>query len=209
MINKNCLFCDKALVAKQKKYCSFDCQTNYRQNQYINRWKDGLESGGRGINNEVLSSRVRRYLLEEAGYKCTGILDDGSICGWNRINNSTGLVPLTIHHIDGDPKNHRSGNLKVLCPNCHSLTETYGSLNKGNGRFGRLVKIKQKKKTCECGKVIRRNSVRCRSCYEKHNRKVKDRPSKEDLLIMVQENGYEATGRFFGVSGNAVRKWLR
>ena len=37
-------------------------------------------------------------------------------------------------YIDGHSENNSLPNLKLLCPNCHSLTPTYGFLNKGNGR---------------------------------------------------------------------------
>lgn len=57
-----------------------------------------------------------------------------SICGWNDINEYTGKIPLQIDHIDGDYTNSIEENLRLLCPNCHSLTENYGSRNKGNGR---------------------------------------------------------------------------
>jgi 5-methylcytosine-specific restriction endonuclease McrA len=30
-----------------------------------------------------------------------------------------------IHNKDGDPKNNKLSNLEILCPNCHSKTETY------------------------------------------------------------------------------------
>lgn len=35
--------------------------------------------------------------------------------------------PLTLQldHIDGDRRNHRSENLRIVCPNCHSQTPTY------------------------------------------------------------------------------------
>lgn len=36
--------------------------------------------------------------------------------------------------IDGDFRNCSEENLTVLCPNCHSLTPTFMSLNRGNGR---------------------------------------------------------------------------
>lgn len=41
---------------------------------------------------------------------------------------------MQIDHIDGDYKNCRPENLRILCPNCHSLTPTFGALNKGKGR---------------------------------------------------------------------------
>ena len=39
-------------------------------------------------------------------------------------------MTLELHHIDGDETNNELTNLQYLCPNCHSLTENYGSKNK-------------------------------------------------------------------------------
>jgi len=41
---------------------------------------------------------------------------------------------LQIEHVDGNPYRHKEENLTLLCPNCHSLTATFGGLNKGHGR---------------------------------------------------------------------------
>ena len=38
----------------------------------------------------------------------------------------------TVNHKDGNKANNKEDNLDLLCPNCHSLTKNYGSLNKGN-----------------------------------------------------------------------------
>lgn len=35
-----------------------------------------------------------------------------------------------LDHIDGDSTNHKLENLRMLCPNCHSQTETYASRNR-------------------------------------------------------------------------------
>ena len=56
-------------------------------------------------------------------------------CGWNKVHPITGNVPLQIHHIDGDCTNNKEENLQLLCPNCHTLTENYGSLNKNATRI--------------------------------------------------------------------------
>lgn len=66
------------------------------------------------------SNIIRRYMLEK--YKC-------SKCGWGEVNPYTNLVPLQIHHVDGNSTNNKEENLEVLCPNCHSLTENFGSRN--------------------------------------------------------------------------------
>ena len=53
------------------------------------------------------------------------------------MNEYTYLVPLQIHHIDGDCLNNIEDNLELLCPNCHSLTENYGNRNKNSTRTRR------------------------------------------------------------------------
>ena len=40
------------------------------------------------------------------------------------------LLNCELDHIDGDASNHLLKNLRMLCPNCHSQTETFRSKNK-------------------------------------------------------------------------------
>jgi hypothetical protein len=46
---------------------------------------------------------------------------------------------LVADHIDGNWRNNTEENLRLLCPNCDSLTHTFSALNKGNGREHRAV----------------------------------------------------------------------
>lgn len=107
-------------------YCSIECRRQYR----INLW---LRGEWDGTTREGLAQSIRTYLLEEAGFKCQ---DGRSGCdGWSGYNPKSGKSCLTVDHIDGDCYNNKRENLIVMCPNCHSMTETYGALNKGNGRM--------------------------------------------------------------------------
>lgn len=47
--------------------------------------------------------------------------------------------------MDGNHENNNLSNLKLLCPNCHSLTKTYKGANKGNGRQHRMIRYYENK----------------------------------------------------------------
>lgn len=127
MICKNC---NQELKNRQKVYCSNFCQNEYQYKSYIVRWKNGLETGLSG--KYQISDYIRRYMREKYKNRC-------SRCGWNEINPVTKQVPCEIEHIDGNYLNNKEENLDFICPNCHSLTTTYRSLNKGHGRKERRL----------------------------------------------------------------------
>jgi len=127
LICKNCGREFRHRETSYNVFCSKKCYGEYRHKQVVDRWKNGEYDGIKGAYG--LSRAIRTYLLEKNNYKC-------EICGWGSENPYTHTIPLEIHHIDGDYTNNKEENLQVLCPNCHSLTETHKSHNK-KGRLGR------------------------------------------------------------------------
>ncbi len=77
------------------------------------------------------SDRLRRRLLKEGMLeeKC----DECGLYEWRGQR-----LPLELEHKNGDNRDHRIGNLRVLCPNCHSQTPTWRGRNK-NRKEGQVT----------------------------------------------------------------------
>lgn len=119
----------------ENKYCSNACQQTYQRKIYIKNWNAGKISGISTIG--TVSARLKTYLRKKYGNKCC-------LCGWSEVNPATGAVPLVADHIDGNWRNNIEENLRLLCPNCDSLTATYAGLNRGNGRKDRVLSNRAK-----------------------------------------------------------------
>lgn len=105
-------------------HCSNECYQSERLDNYISRWLAGEESG---TTKYGPTNPVKNYIRTIRGEACWE-------CGWARANYRTGRIPLQIDHIDGDAMNNRPDNLRLLCPNCHSLTETFGNSGRKSTR---------------------------------------------------------------------------
>lgn len=128
--NNQCLFCGSPV---KDKYCGAKCRKNYEQNFVFQKIENGEQIQ---IGAETTTHRwYKKYLIHKYGEKCMK-------CGWGEQNSVSGKIPIELEHKDGNSNNNTLTNLELLCPNCHSLTPTYKSLNKGNGRHKRMIRYK-------------------------------------------------------------------
>ena len=115
----NCIQCGKESLwgrSKVNKYCSNACQGLFtRLNTTKPRIFEGLVKDPKTLKN---------FLIQEVGEICTE-------CGQEPIWNNKPLV-LHLDHIDGNSDNNFPENLRLLCPNCHTQTDTYSSKGMGN-----------------------------------------------------------------------------
>ena len=127
---KKCLNCDELIKTGSIKYCSYNCQQSFQRKKIFEK----IEAG----DTSLYFRNYKHYLIEKHGEKCME-------CEWSKTNPISGKIPIELEHIDGDSNNNKLENLKLLCPNCHSLTPTYKALNKGKGRHSRRERYKSGK----------------------------------------------------------------
>lgn len=124
---------------------------------------------------------VKKRIIQDnlIEYKCVDCGNDGNWMGKK--------ITLILDHINGLNNDNRLENLRFLCPNCNATKPTHclGSVGYKGKIDGRKIRYERPK-----------------------TRKVK-RPSKTELIKLLENNSYCGIGRKYGVSDNAVRKWVK
>lgn len=124
-------------------------------------------------------------------------------------------MSLILDHVNGVADDHRLENLRIVCPNCNATLDTHCGRNVAHEskhrscrRCGRAFVARygsQRYCSVECGRRWDRASLRGR---QPHRWKV-PRPPYAELMSDLAAEGWSAVGRKYGVSDNAVRRWVR
>jgi hypothetical protein len=117
----NCRVCGKE---SRFRCCSIECDKTYKF-ETITRIR--VENG------EVSqASTLKNYITRTVGYVCVG-------CG-NLGKHLNKPLTLQLDHIDGNSDNNLPKNLRLLCPNCHSQTETFVTRQKKDTKRNRYLR---------------------------------------------------------------------
>lgn len=135
------------------------------------------------------------------------------ICGQSELWNGRQMA-LILDHINGVRDDHRLDNLRIVCPNCAATFDTH---------CGRKNRVASFDREClRCGRTFRPRYNRQRYCSRECGTRAPrdrgtpnlmlrrvERPPYEQLLLEIAASSWTAVGRSYGVSDNAIRKWVR
>jgi len=133
-------------------------------------------------------------------------------CGQGEVWRGRAMA-LILDHVNGVADDNRLENLQIVCPNCAATLDTHC------GRSNRRTLEDQP--CARCGRAFRPGSPRQRYCSRacgvrwdrdgraRPNRRRVDRPPYGQLVREIEALGFMGVGRRYGVSDNAIRKWLR
>lgn len=76
------------------------------------------------------SQKIKNILIAKRGHRCEN-------CKYETWIGKP--IALELHHIDGNCKNNDEKNLKLLCPNCHMLTENHSRKVNKHGKSTKKV----------------------------------------------------------------------
>lgn len=125
-----CLNCNIILTKKsQTKFCSNACANEHK---WVTKQVPIIEAG-----LCTTSTTVKKYLLMTRGEQCE---ECGQLPVWHEKS-----LTLQIDHIDGNSDNNNLDNVRILCPHCHSQTDTFVSRNIKNTRRNSYLRIYKRK----------------------------------------------------------------
>lgn len=121
-----------------------------------------------------------------------------------------------VHHQDEDKTNYHIENLLCFRSNADHTAFHKGrpvALDEEGIAYCPTKAIRKNQtlyRPCpRCGKLMSTHAEMCIKCYRLHIAKTSKKPDKQDLEQLLKIHNLTQIGKLFGVSANAVKKWLK
>jgi len=174
---------------------------------------DALQKGQIPLSLVLLeASTYSRSHLKDRLFKQALKARECEHCGQGEIWRGKRMA-LILDHVNGIANDNRLENLQIVCPNCAATLDTH---------CGRQNRLERGPRAClRCGVEFHPGYASQRYCSRycgvrrkrdggaRPERRKVSRPPYTHLLREIRQLGYAGTGRRYGVSDNAIRKWRR
>lgn len=141
-------------------------------------------------NSDYLHTNTLKQRLYKEGIKKR----ECELCGQGEMWRGK-KMSLILDHVNGIYDDNRLENLRIVCPNCNATLDTHCGKN-----------VAYKKKTIKKEVFSYTKELYMKNHFPKRKA---ERPTFEVLKKEIYELGYRGTGKKYGVSDVAIRKWIK
>ena len=144
-------------------------------------------------NTQASKSLIMRTLRSIKPHKCEGC----QRTEWD-FNGVVHPIPLQVHHINGNRKDNRLENLKLICPNCHYFTDNFAGKN--------AKRSKKEEKVCpKCHKSFIPNSKTQIYCSQRCSNTSEKIMPKSILEELVKDKSISQISKIYHVTPKTIR----
>ena len=159
---------------------------------------------GNNLKKRLFEENLKEYICERCG-----------LTEWQGQP-----IPLQLHHENGIHNDNRIENLKLLCPNCHALTDNFAGKNvKQIPKVSKeeLIKTIEKNSYTSAAEILGVDKETASHWYIPYIEEEREKstmiinsdkaPARDILKTKIRTMSFVQIGKEYNVTDNSVRKW--